>query len=595
VVRKLALSVAAWLVIAGGASAQTNRQQEVWAELRKIESLERTGRLAAARIALDSLLEEWPTEPRALILAERVYGRQGDLAAVLPVLERAIEVDPTAPLPRQVQLRVLVALDRIDEIRVAGESWLRATPRSDIAYREYALALRQLLSDAEAVNMLKRGLAAVDQPHPLAAELANLYLQQGRWSDAAAQWVDVTRASPRLGRDLVRYTLESLGPGAEPAARALLVHLSDEGTDEERELGAIAAIYAGRLDEALERADALIADLEGKDRRGFAARFSDVAANRNQPALVTWAYRQMLMDVIEDSTRWELARQVVEHDLSAGDTVTAHGLLRDVLARAEPGMAAHRWASALQIRVYAAGGSLDDAQAALADHASAYPDDPEISSLALTVGVASLRYGRLEEAARVLSLAPRSGMNRVERARLAAATGYLALYEGRYEEARAGIELAGAELSGWERSEALRVLVFLKNGNEVELRAVADAHRSALQGRPLDAYRRLRQALDGVAPSSARPALLLWAGELAMAGGAVAEAEQVLRRIPERYPRSGEAPVAMMTLAEELAVSGRLSEAIALLEDLILEYPESALTPIGRRRLAELKEEIPRS
>jgi TolA-binding protein len=80
-----------------------------------------------------------------------------------------------------------------------------------------------------------------------------------------------------------------------------------------------------------------------------------------------------------------------------------------------------------------------------------------------------------------------------------------------------------------------------------------------------------------------------------MAGGAVAEAEQVLRRIPERYPRSGEAPVAMMTLAEELAVSGRLSEAIALLEDLILEYPESALTPIGRRRLAELKEEIPRS
>ncbi len=101
--------------------------------------------------------------------------------------------------------------------------------------------------------------------------------------------------------------------------------------------------------------------------------------------------------------------------------------------------------------------------------------------------------------------------------------------------------------------------------------------------------------LDDGSASSVRPALLLWAGELALEAKRADRAEEVLRRIVERYPAAGEAPVALVTLAESLAARDRREEAIALLERLILDYPESALTPLGRRRLAELREEVPRS
>jgi TolA-binding protein len=169
------------------------------------------------------------------------------------------------------------------------------------------------------------------------------------------------------------------------------------------------------------------------------------------------------------------------------------------------------------------------------------------------------------------------------------------LYAGRFDEARSGFEIAAAMLTGEERAEALRLLAILRSGSEAELRALATAQRARVEGRQREAVERLLDGLERTPASAARPALLLWAGELALGAGAIERAEEVLRHIPRVYPNSGEAPVALVTLAEGLAAQGRPSEAIALLEMLIIEYPNSALTPLGRRRLAELREEVPRS
>jgi predicted Zn-dependent protease len=592
---RLALALAAWLALAASAGAQTDEdRQRFLQEMRRIESFERAGRLSNARAALDDLLREWPAEPRAVAAAARIYRRQGDPHSVLPVLDRAVEVAPTSTALRQLQLGVLVDLGLKERLRAAGEGWLATMPRSEAAYREYALALRREGSLVEAERVLRRGLGSVDEPTTLASELAEIYLQQRRWALAADLWMAILDFSPHVGRDLVIYTLDTLGPAALPAADALLARLPDDGPVPRRELAAIAALYAGRHGEARERARALVDELAGPERQLFLARFAEVAARQAQPALLAWAYREMLGTLAGDTASWDVARRIVEYDLNAGDTTAARETLDDFIASAEAGTPPHRWASALRIRLHAAVGDPADARDYLKDYARTYEGDDEFPALAVAVAEMNLRRGSPEEAARILELVPDTGSDPAVATTYVLVRAYLALYSGGYEEARLGFEVAAARMSGAARAEALRFLGFLRDGNAAELRAAAAAQRRLLRDGPMRAHEELVDGLERARPSAARPALLLWAGELAIAGGVLDAAEPTLRRVRERYPDSGEAPVALMMLAESLAVKGRRAEAIVLLEELIIEYPESALTPIGRRRLAELRDEVPR-
>ncbi|NIN70837.1 MAG: tetratricopeptide repeat protein [Gemmatimonadetes bacterium] len=593
--RRLALGLIAWLLLAAGAAAQTDEQRQGFREeMRRIESLERAGQLSRAQAALDTLLEEFPAEPRAVAAAVRIHRRQGDLRSVLAVLERAVKVAPASAVLRQLQLGVLVDLGAKEQLREAGEAWLGAVPRSEAAYREYGMALRREGSLVEAERVLRRGLDSVGDPTMLASELADIYVQQRRWALAADLWVVILDFSPRVGRDVVGYQLDTLGPDARPAARALLARLPEKGPAEQRELMAITALHAGVPGVARQMAQALAAELEGRERQEFLARFSEVATDLAQPALLDWAYREMLGSAAADTSRWDVARRLVEYDLSVGDTVEASGALDDFMERAAAGTPPHRWASALLIRIQAAAGQAD-ARQMLEDHARIYQDDDEFPALVAAVAWANLQRGQPEEAAGVLELVSDPGADPSVATLFMLTGAYLAFYSGDYEEARVGFEVAAARLSGAARAEALRTLGFLRHGNAAELRAAAAAHRGNLGQGSLEAHEELVRGLQQATTSPARPALLLWAGELAIAGGSLDGAETVLRRLAERYPESGEAPVAMMLLAEALAVNGRRAAAIALLEELIIEYPESALTPIGRRRLAELREEVPGS
>jgi tetratricopeptide (TPR) repeat protein len=591
---RTALALTLLLGLTTLASAQTDRQLDLRLELRRIESMERAGQLNDAAAALEEMLRRDPALPGAILTYERVCRRLGRLERTVPYVARAIETDPRSVLLRQVELRVFAELGRMDDLRAAGQRWLEFAPRSDSAYREYAAALQRVGEAREAERVLRLGAGKSDRPVAMASELADFYLDQRRWSAMAEQWVSILRASPGLGWDLVNFKLEAAGPDASQAATALLEQLSDEREDE-RKLAAIAALYADKPQEARERAESLVLELDPRERQAFINRFVEVAADRVQPGLVAWAYRQLLRDVPGDTTRWDLARRIVQNDLSAGDTASAIQVLEGLVDDRDTGTPGHRWASGVRIRLQAAGGDIEGVECAFRAYASHYSQDPEFPELALTIAEANVQRGRLNEASAALDLVPRSGLDRTTTARLATSRGHLALYTGRYEEARAELEVAAATQTGGQRGEVLRLLVLLRSANGQELEAVAAAHRALVEGRGREAVRLLSEGLEGGPASAARPALLLWAGELAVAAGELEAAEETLRGIPDSYPNSGEAPVALIRLAETLATTGRQPEAIEQLERLILDYPDSALTPLGRRRLAELRQEVPRS
>ncbi len=593
--RKLALLAATFLLV-GSAWAQTDSPSNLRNELRRAAAFERAGEFSSALGVLAGVLERSPAQPGAILALERIYRRQGRLWEVLPVVERALEVDPASLVVWQVELRVLDDLGRAEELRDAGERWLRLQPRTEAAYREYASVLRGSGSLREAERVLERGRHEVDRPSAFATELADIYLDQGRWAAAADEWLGLTRSSPGMAWEVVTFKLESLNVRAVAVAEALFESASErEATQAERKLGAIAALYAERFEDGRVIAAALLLELGARERQEFMTQFARVAARRSQPALVAWAYRQQLNDVRDEAVGWELARQIVRHDLTAGDTTAALDLLSEFAAWAEPGNPAHRWASSTQVRLHAFRTDTRRAERALRQHIGRYEGDPELPLLALVVAEANIRRGRLDQADRVLSLVPTNDVNSGVEARMAAVRAQLALYAGRYDEARQLFEVASAMLTDRERSEALRFLGFLRDANEGELDAVAAAHRAILQDQPSEAHGKLAAGLRRAPESRARPALLLWAGQLALEAGASKRGEELLRRIPERYPRSGEAPVALITLADALAATDQSDAAIKVLETLIIDYPDSALTPIGRRRLAELKQQVPRS
>jgi tetratricopeptide (TPR) repeat protein len=542
------------------------------------------------------LLRDYPAESGVVLAYERVCRQLGTLPDALGAIAGAIRHDSTNALLWQAELRVLGDLGRTDELVSEGERWLRAMPGQETVYREYAMALRRVGDFDGAARVLLEGRERTARPAMLTIALADIYVDEARWGEAAELWLDVLEASPDMGWDLVVSRFESLKVDQGAAAAEVLLLVGDVPSSiGAARLGTIAALYSMQPELAQGMAEAALSEMSRDLRRDFIEDFAAAAVRRGQPALVAWAYRNLLRDMPGDSTALDIARQIVQHDLSAGDTAIALSTLDDLLSRARPGTAAHQWAAASRLRLVAAAGEANDAGDGLEIYAELYPNDRNLPYLALVVAEAFLRDGRPDESRDVLELVTASGTDREVMAQMSALRAYLALYAGEFDEARANFELAAVTLTGSARGDAIRLLRLLRSASEDELRAVSAAHLAVIQHEPKLAFERLMNGLDATRPSAARPSLLVWAGELALAAGEPRRAEQVLRSVPALYPESGEAPLALMTLAEALADAERRDEAIAVLETLIIDYPESALTPIGRRRLAELREQIPRS
>ncbi|NIR44053.1 MAG: tetratricopeptide repeat protein [Gemmatimonadetes bacterium] len=594
--RSLSLALALALAIGGGdLRAQTDRAQ-MRAQLREAIALESAGQLGRAYIELQTILRDYPAEPGAVLAFERVCRRLSILSDALPAIRRAVEHDPGNALLRQAELRVLADLGRLAELIEAGERWLQRAPGLEAAYREYAQALSSLGEFERAEAVLLEGQRHVGASGGLAIALADLYMMSGaRWTDAARAWLAIFESSPELAWDVLITRIRSPGLDARAFGEAVLDLIGGEPVAPgAARLAAIAAIQVGDESLAREMVQVALEPMSSGERRRFIQGIARLSATLQQPALVAWSYRLLLREAPEERVAWDMARQIVRHDLGSGDTAAAFATLDRFLDRTQPGSAAHRWAGARRLRLLAAGADADAAARAFQEHAALYTEDRDLPALALLVAEAFLREGRLDESRRILEHLPAAADGRLE-GTTAVLRAYLALYAGEFDEARQNFETAAAVLTGPERGDAIRMLRILQDASPAELEAVSTAHRATLQGQLREAYRGMLDAFAGTPASAARPALLVWAGELAIEAGDLEPAREVMLRVPERFPDSGAAPVALITLAEAMAAADRRGEAIALLETLIIEYPGSALTPIGRRRLAELEGEVPRS
>ena len=153
--RSVVLGIVALAVAVGPLAAQTGEGDDFRVRLRRAEDLARAGRLQDAENILRTLLDSRPAAAAPILALGRVLRSRGEVEELLPVLERALEVEPRSVFLRQSQLRTLSELGREDELRRAGEDWLEATPGSEVAYREVAAFLERLGDPVEAERVLE--------------------------------------------------------------------------------------------------------------------------------------------------------------------------------------------------------------------------------------------------------------------------------------------------------------------------------------------------------------------------------------------------------------------------------------------------------
>ena len=158
------------------------------------------------------------------------------------------------------------------------------------------------------------------------------------------------------------------------------------------------------------------------------------------------------------------------------------------------------------------------------------------------------------------------------------AAGWLALYDGRLDAARA--LLKGTQGTGSDLTLALGILSRTRGDAAPELGAAflalarGDSSRAAVQ--LVAAAARHPDAASAILAAAAR--LLATAGT---GDGAVA----LWQRIVTQYPESPEAAESELEWARTLRGRGDVAGAIAHLEHLILSAPASALLPQARREL----------
>src|SRR5258707_11965666 len=159
--------------------------------------LERQGHADQAAALYFSMLRGEPANLPALLGLERVLTPLGRLGELLPLAERALNVDTTSGV-RSVALRTYTALDMRDSATALVRRWVAARPGDPQPWREWAIALEDRQRWEDARNALLLGRRTLGTPDALAIELAELGQRTSDWQTAAFEWAGAAAASPSL-------------------------------------------------------------------------------------------------------------------------------------------------------------------------------------------------------------------------------------------------------------------------------------------------------------------------------------------------------------------------------------------------------------
>ena len=498
----------------------------------------------------------------ALLGLERIWAERGMLDSLVPVFTRVLQVRPSDPTARTVQLRTFVTTARDAEAREAFIMWRRVAGTDATPYREYARLLLQQGRALAADTILNEAAQRMGVAGALSGETAQLHVALQRWVPAAQAFRDALAEQPWLEtaalfglqrapatvRDSLRTVLMAAPVTLPP--RRLLASLEFAWGEPRRAWSAISTVTVN--------------DSTMQAWRAFGER-----AELNESWLVA---RDAWLAVFERQGDAESQQRATDAALRAGDAAGALILVR----RARAGKSdSARTRALLSLEIAALGelGRGDEAQRTL--DAAAKTLDPD-TRMALTrpLVAAWLRAGDVPRARAIMEAGDLADDDEM--------VGWLALYDGDLGTARKHLLRAASN-----RPELIDALGILARTRVEQLPGLGEAFVMTARRDSVAAALRFARLADSV--GAAAPAFLAQAARLSSRGAAVPLYERILAE----YPRSPEAPEALLTWARALRVAGDKAGAIAKLEQLVVEYPTSALTPQGRRDLERLKGMVP--
>lgn len=545
--------------------------------------LERRGEYAAAADAYRAVLGARPADAAALLGLERVLvplNRPGDL---LPEARAAVAANPTSSVVYGVALRAWAAADEPDSIRAVAGRWAELSPTDEAPYREWGAAALSRRDHQGAVEAYTQGRERLQRPDALAAEMAQLAMMDGKYTEALREWVAAVRRLPG-------YRLSAVAGLAQAPASIRPELLRALAREDDLIARRMEAELRVRWGDPVGGLDALIAALPDERRTSLDALLGLIDQLRTQQTpegrLALARGLEEVANRSTDSERPRLRLEAARAYTTAGDRDAARRMLSGLAAdRGAPGAVA-AGASAALIQVLIGEGRLDEAAGRLAETGPALSHD-DLESLRLRLVGGWLKAGNLSRADSALG-----SDSTVEALALA---GKIRLFQGDLAGAVERLRRAGPYAG--DREEATNrtaLLALLQPIERDSLPALGRAMLQLEQGDTSHATAALEDVARGLPAGGGGAELSFLAGRLAAATGNAADAERLFRAAADREA-PGTAPAAELALGELFLSQDRSSDAITQLEHLILTYPESALVPQARRRLDQVRGAVPKT
>jgi hypothetical protein len=574
--RSVALVATALALVSAPLNGQVGRGGDPQSQLQlEAATLESRGDLVGAESALRRLLDLDPTSAGTIFALERVLRAQHQVGELRPIV-LAFLGRSANPEVMALNLRLLVDADSTEAMATEAERWLSGS-RSEAAYREVAAVYARALDEERALEVLRRGRAAIDRRDVLALEIGDLLAEIGDVDGAVDEWALAVEGGTRVAGVLSRVT--QLEGRTQEAGRRLADALGDSDVPEARDAALAVALSLDLEPEALALAQRGLDDLEGRSRVSYLEDVGRRAREARLARVAAWAYQELGGDANPDERR-ELDRRIVTVALEAGDTVMALDAQRRVAASFPRSSDDSRRAEAEVVRLEAAANP-DQAADSWSRFRTAFPQAPELDEVAAAVAVSLQARGNDEGAAAVLEgiEGPRSTLER----------GYLLLSRSEMEEGRQALLLAVGGLPPVEATEIIQFTSLLGRLSEEGASALVTAGVAAHRGRGVEAARSLAGETAAL-PDGDRAALLAQAARIADAGGASDLAVEIRQRLLVEHAEAPEVAEASLAVARHLGrPGGNEDAAIRLLEDLITSRPNAAVVPEARLELERIR------
>ena len=552
--------------------------------------LERSGRYAEAASMYMTTVRSDPVNVPALLGLERTLFVLNRMPELLPLVQRARERSPENAALRSLEVRVYASLNEPDSLEAVVTRWAATSPRSEVPYREWGLALADHRRWDEARRAYLTGRKILGGEGTLAIEMAELEQRANNWEAAAAEWSRAVVRSADVAPNAASQLADAPAPMRDRVARVLS---AADAPVRARRVGAEVLLSWGRANEAWALLEPTLGDSESQ---GALRRFADLAGSISTPeghrvrglALNRWA--DLVPSPLSERARAEAVREL----LDGGDRAAARKVLEGLATdRSVPGEA-NAMAQAALLQVLIADGQLDVVEQRLAADSGRGLTADDGAALRLDLAKARIARGELDRAD--AALGTDSSVAAI------AQRGWIDLYRGDLKGAMEAFRMAGPyaidRAAATERTAMMALLQRIQVESSPELGA---ALLTLARGDTAAGISALRRAAYKLPLEGGRLEVLLLAGQAAARSPSGGEQQNVAIALFDEIVRGGKGsesaavPAAELEWSRLLIRNGRASEAIPHLENLILTYPNSAFVPEARRVLERARGAIPKS